>query len=129
MRATATNQEEVRSRWTTGEPLTETQKAKLRSAGAMLLRQKDFLHNHDVTELTCCGETLHWLVAESKRGVEVARRVEQNRGITFRVWRCASCERVTTEGWIPPTWISAVARASEQIRSELEADLARAYGS
>jgi hypothetical protein len=75
----------------------------------------------------CCGEPLHWLIAESARGVEVARRVEVNRGIPFRLWRCAWCEGVTYEGWVPPTWISAVARACEEIRRELEAELARAY--
>ena len=75
----------------------------------------------------CCGEPLHWLVAESTRGKEVARRVEVNRGIPFRIWRCAWCEGVTYEGWIPPTWSTAIADACGDIRRELEADLARAY--
>lgn len=75
----------------------------------------------------CCGESLHWLVAESARGKEVARCVEVDRGIPFRLWRCAWCERVTYEGWIPPTWITAIADACGEIRRELEADLARAY--
>jgi hypothetical protein len=76
----------------------------------------------------CCGEPLHWLIAESARGVEVARRAEANRGIPFGIWRCAWCEGVTYEGWIPPTWITAIADACGDIRRELEADLARAYG-
>jgi hypothetical protein len=75
----------------------------------------------------CCGEPLHWLIAESARGKEVARRVEVDRGIPFRIWRCAWCERVTYEGWIPPTWITAIADACGEIRRELEADLARAF--
>ena len=84
----------------------------------------------DVTQEApkCCREPLHWLVAESTRGKEVARRVEVNRGIPFRIWRCAWCEGVTYEGWIPPTWITAIADACGDIRRELEADLARAYG-
>jgi hypothetical protein len=77
----------------------------------------------------CCGEPLHWLIAESARGKEVARRVEVDRGIPFRIWRCAWCEGVTYEGWIPPTWITAIADACGEIRHELEADLARAYQS
>ena len=75
----------------------------------------------------CCGEPLHWLIAESARGKEVARRVEVDKGIPFRIWRCAWCEGVTYEGWIPPTWITAIADACSEIRRELEADLARAY--
>lgn len=75
----------------------------------------------------CCGEPLHWLIAESARGKEVARRVEVDSGIPFRIWRCAWCEHVTFEGWIPPTWITAIADACGEIRRELEADLARAY--
>lgn len=78
-------------------------------------------------ELVCCGEPLHWLVAESARGKEVARCIVINRGITFRVWRCAWCEQTTTEGWIPPTWINAIARATSEISREVEAELARRY--
>ena len=76
-------------------------------------------------ELMCCGEPLRWLVAESVRGSRHALGVGS--GIPVRLWRCARCERVTREGWVPPTWISAVAREAEKIRVELETEIERAY--
>ncbi len=73
--------------------------------------------------LKCCDESLHWLIAESARGKEVARHIEVNRGIPFRIWRCAWCEGLTYVGWTPPTWISAVARARDEIQRELTAEI------
>jgi hypothetical protein len=77
--------------------------------------------------LVCCGEPLHWLIAESARGRAVCRHSEVGRGIPIALWRCAWCEQVTVESWVPPTWITAIADACGEIRRELEADLARAY--
>jgi hypothetical protein len=63
-------------------------------------------------------------VALSARGVEVASsgRVKWNRGIRFAVYRCTHCTREQYEGWIPPTWVGAIARACGQIRIELAAE-------
>lgn len=76
--------------------------------------------------LVCCGEPLTWLVAESARGVKW-HALTVGKGIPIRLWRCPRCERVTHEGWVPPTWISAVAREAERIRAELEAEVKLAY--
>lgn len=77
-------------------------------------------------ELVCCGEPLRWLIAESARGTR-RHRLSVGRGIPIRLWRCARCERVTHEGWVPPTWINAVAREAEMINAELETAIERAY--
>jgi hypothetical protein len=72
---------------------------------------------------TCCGEPLR-LMALSVRGVQVASTgtVEWNRGIRFAVYTCAHCASESFEGWIPPTWVGAIARACGQIRAELAAE-------
>jgi len=71
----------------------------------------------------CCSDPFLSLVAQSARGREIARLGNVNRGIPFAIWRCTRCEGITFEGWEPPTWISAVARAREEIRRELAAAL------
>ena len=75
--------------------------------------------------LMCCGKPLSWLIAESVSGRRHA--LCAGKGIPVRLWRCTLCERLTCEGWVPPTWISAVAREAERIRGELEAEIERAY--
>jgi len=77
-------------------------------------------------ELICCGEPLTWLIAESARAARV-HALHVGVGIPVRLWRCVRCEQVTHEGWIPPTWISAVAREADRIGAELDADVERAY--
>jgi hypothetical protein len=77
--------------------------------------------------LVCCEEQLHWKLAESTRGVRLHANLHFGAGIPVRLWRCRRCERVTHEGWIPPTWISAVAREADKIEAELDAAIARAY--
>lgn len=71
---------------------------------------------------TCCGEPLR-LMALSVRGVEIAPhgRVEWNRGTRFAIYCCTHCAGEQYEGWTPPSWVSAIARACGQIRDELAA--------
>jgi hypothetical protein len=76
-------------------------------------------------ELVCCGERLEWLIADSPSGRRHARTV--GKGIPVRLWRCRRCEQVTHEGWVPPTWINAVAREAAKIRAEIDAQIRLAY--
>ncbi len=61
------------------------------------------------------------LVAESPLGVKTAspRGLTLGKGIPVRLWRCAICGRDEHEGWIPPTWIGAVAQRASEIEAEL----------
>jgi hypothetical protein len=73
-------------------------------------------------ELVCHGRPMA-LVAESAKGRRVAQALVLDSGVTLAVWRCRECRAERREGWLPPTWISAVARAAEEIRREIEAGL------
>jgi hypothetical protein len=65
------------------------------------------------------------IVAESPLGVRTAshRGPSLGRGIPVRLWRCPGCGCDAYEGWLPPTWISAVAQRAEEIGRELAANL------
>jgi hypothetical protein len=76
-------------------------------------------------EPVCCGEPLTWLIAESTRGIRHTLQVGV--GIPVRLWRCTLCEQITHDGWVPPTWVSAVAREAGRIERELNTDVRRAY--
>jgi hypothetical protein len=65
-------------------------------------------------ELNCCGRARS-LVAEYAYGRSIARETVVGRGIEIARWRCATCGSETYEGWVPPTWIGAVARAADRI--------------
>ena len=60
------------------------------------------------------------LIAESPSGRATAYKVALGRGIQIAIYRCGVCGREEFEGWLPPTWISAIARLSVTIKRELE---------
>jgi hypothetical protein len=66
----------------------------------------------------CCGEELV-LVAEAVRG-----------DLTWELRRCRCCERTYSIGpKLPPTWVSALARACIELYCEFVAKVETAYGS
>lgn len=65
----------------------------------------------------CCGESLHWVVAECILSEQVYQRI----------LRCAICEDHFIDSWVPPTWINAVARQWCRLREELARALDDAY--
>jgi hypothetical protein len=66
----------------------------------------------------CCGEDLV-LVAEAARG-----------SLTWGLWRCRRCERTYSVGpKLPPTWVSALARACIELYCEFVAKVETGYGS
>lgn len=77
------------------------------------------------TRAECCGETLHWLIAEASSGRFLVLRVSA--GVPVRLWRCRRCERVTTEGWCPPSWGNAVADSIYTLGFEIQAEVEQAY--
>lgn len=79
----------------------------------------------DEPALVCHGRPMA-LLAESPTGRRVARATAVGQGVPFACFRCAQCGRREQLGWIPPTWINAVARAAERIRRELNEALAAA---
>jgi hypothetical protein len=74
----------------------------------------------------CCGEPLHWLIAEAPSGCGLTLTVGS--GIPVRLWRCAWCECVTVEGWVPPTWVNAIATLVHTLRVEIEERVMASYG-
>lgn len=74
----------------------------------------------------CCGEPLHWLIAEAPSGCGLTLTVGS--GVPVRLWRCAWCECVTVEGWVPPTWVNAItARVLNELDEGLADAIADAY--
>ena len=67
--------------------------------------------------LVCCGEPMV-LEAESAYG-RLLGETAINKGIPIARWRCQVCGSRVFEGWSPPTWISATARAAIRIEKEL----------
>lgn len=72
----------------------------------------------------CCGRPLE-LLGESASGRRTARRAILDQGIPIARWRCPVCGRERHEGWVPATWVGAVARAAAEITAELEEDIRR----
>lgn len=65
----------------------------------------------------CCGEPLHWLIAEATDGYR-----------TWTLWRCARCEQVYRTGWKPPTWGNKIAEVCHNLGKALDSAVAAAYG-
>jgi len=64
----------------------------------------------------CCDRELV-LVAEASRGT-----------LTWGLWRCSRCERSYSIGpKLPPTWVSALARACVELYRDYRAAVAAAY--
>jgi hypothetical protein len=70
---------------------------------------------------SCCGEPLHWLIAEARASDNLA----------FQLYRCAWCEQFTKHlqhpwGMSRPSG-SAVAKQMHKLHRRFEAEIANAY--
>ena len=83
---------------------------------AELIETPDGLRVMPTQTEECCGESLHWLIAEASDGFH-----------TRQLWRCARCERFYQTGWVPPTWINATAAVCHQLNKSLDAAVAAEY--